>query len=159
MKILKVTPNLSVQELDFPEGTLEEQNEALCSMLGTECLALERTSPHRLYDIPGIASRPDSGKGQYVRMLIDDESATFPDKETNFIGSQLYGFDEHGIVIKGNILFVGEEWGHDGAVLCGLTDCTVKKLESSFREFAEIAFPGYDFSKMAVREEDEEQER
>ena len=127
MKLIKISTDLELSVHEFPEGTHEEQNQFLQELIGNNCCIYEHVRPVRLYREWNITARPDI-PGQCVSMLVDEEGRYKPNAE-NPVGSYLYGADEHGQPIMGNILFVGEERGRNGIDFCGIEDNTFEMLE------------------------------
>lgn len=90
-KIIRVTTDNNLEIYDFFEGTVQEQNEYLCKLIGNGCSCYELVHARRFC---------------YGVMLVDDEGA-LKENEYNPIGSYLYGTDIHGSPIMGNVLLVG----------------------------------------------------
>lgn len=129
MKLIKVSTDLEMTVHDFPTGNYGEQNHFLRELIGNGCDIYEHVMPRRLYEPPfGMENTPTKTPGQCVSMLIDEEGL-LKENEPNPIGCHLYGTDEHGQPIMGNVLFVGEEWGSDGIEFCGIEDSVFEYLE------------------------------
>ncbi len=128
MKIIKVSTDLEMSLHDFPEGTYEQQNEFIRSLIGNGCQIYERVMPRRLYSDLHIRNEVTNIPGQCVRMLVDEEGILKPNKK-NHLGSYLYETDKHGYQIMGNILFVGEKWTDEGIDFCGIDESVLKALE------------------------------
>lgn len=67
-------------------------------------------------------------------MLIDEEGL-LKDNEANLIGSYLYGVDQHGQWIVGNVLFVTDVYEGDGSVT-GIETETFEKLHEQLKNMA-----------------------
>ena len=59
MKIIKVDTDNKTEVLDFPEGTIMEELEALRTMVGPECRLVEHVRPMKLYTVFGAPSSPN----------------------------------------------------------------------------------------------------
>lgn len=70
-----------------------------------------------------------------VSMLIDEEGL-LKDNETNLIGSYLYGVDQHGQRIVGNVLFVTDVYEGDGISFTGIEPETFEKLHEQLKNMA-----------------------
>ena len=127
MKIIKVTTDNEVEVLDFPEGTIREELNGLTQMVGPECRLVEHVRPVKLYAVFGAPLNPTREEGSAVSMLVDEEGI-IRDLPLNVLGSWLYGTEEHGHPIVGDILFVGEYDTGDGYSFCGLSEETMDML-------------------------------
>ena len=107
MKLIKVSTDLELTLHDFPEGTYEEQNECLRSLIGNDCDIYEHVMPRRLYTDLRMKDQATNIAGQCVSMLVD-EGYLYKPNRINHVGNYLYETDKHGHPIKVNILFVGE---------------------------------------------------
>ena len=61
-------------------------------------------------------------------VMIVDEEGLMKENFINVAGSHLYGTEEHGEVIVGDIMIVREVFGPEGPELAGLLPETAKKL-------------------------------
>lgn len=129
MRLIKISTELELTIHEFPEGTHEDQNKFLYSLIGNGCDTLEHVMPTRLYRDLHMKNRPTNIPGQCVSMLIDEEGLLKEKAVPNLIGSYLYETDCHGCPIVGNILFVGEEWTGDGIDFCGIEESVFNLLE------------------------------
>ena len=137
MKIIKVDTDNKTEVIDFPEGTIREELEALTGMIGPECDLVEHVRPIKLYTVFGAPSSPNRNKSSAVSMLVDEEGI-LNGLPLNHFGSWLYGTEEHGHPIVGNILFVGEYDTGDGYSFCGLSDEMMDKLLPQIRGVADM---------------------
>lgn len=128
MKLIKISTDLEMTVHEFPTGSYEQQNKFLRELIGNNCDIYEHVMPRRLYTDLHMKGHPTKVPGQCVSMLIDEEGK-LKENVPNLIGSYLYETDKHGCPILGNVLFVGEEWGGDGIVFCGIEDSVFKQLE------------------------------
>lgn len=132
MKLIKVSTDLEVTTHEFPTGEHEEQNRRLRELIGNGCDTLEHVMPKRLYERFGMENTPTRTPGRCVSMLVDEEFL-LKENVPNLAGCYLYGTDEHGHPIMGNVLFVGEEWGEGGIDFCGIEESTLQTLEAQLR--------------------------
>lgn len=137
MKIIKVDTDNKTEVLDFPEGTIMEELEALRTMVGPECRLVEHVRPMKLYTVFGAPSNPNRTKSSAVSMLVDEEGI-LSGLPLNHLGSWLYGTEEHGHPIVGNVLFVGEYDTGDGYSFCGLSDEMLNKLLPQIKGVADM---------------------
>ena len=141
MKIIKVSTNLQMTLHDFPEGTYEQQNEYLRSLIGNGCRMYELVLPRRLYSELHMREAASNIPGQCVSMLMDEE-ALLKKNVKNDVGSYLYETDKHGHPIMGNILFVGnewrEEWTDEWIDFCGIEESVQKDLEEKLNNMIRI---------------------
>lgn len=121
MKLIKISTDLELSVHEFPSGSYKEQNQFLRELIGNGCDKYEHVMPVRLYTDLRMVRHPTKADGQCVSMLIDEEGR-LKENKPNLIGSYLYGTEQHGFPIMGNILFVGEELGEDGIDFCGIED-------------------------------------
>lgn len=133
MKFIKVSTDLELTLHDFPEGTYEQQNKFLRSLIGNGCSIYERVMPKRLYSELGMMSQVTEIPGRCVCMLVDEEGFLKPNK-MNHVGSYLYETDKHDYPIMGNILFVGEESTNEGTDFCGIEESVLKDLEEKLNK-------------------------
>lgn len=134
MQIIRISTDNMISVHDFPTGSLSEQNQALCKLIGPRCETLEHVLPKRLYTelmVPGTIMRK---KGGFVSMLIDEDGMAHK-LDCNIIGSYLYKTDKYGWPILGNILFVGEKLEDKGVNFCGISS---KQFEVLYRQLKEI---------------------
>lgn len=128
MKLIKISTDLDLTVHEFPSGGYAEENRFLRELIGNHCDIYEHVMPRRLYTQLHMKNSLTNVPGQCVSMLVDEEGA-LKDNEQNLIGSYLYGTDNHGDIIWGNILFIGEKWAGDGIDFCGIEDSVLKLLE------------------------------
>lgn len=121
MKIIKISTELEMSVHEFPEGTLGEQREALCNLIGNKCCTLEHVMPRRLYTELKMSNTPSGEPGKCVSMLVDEEGTLKPNN-INLVGCCLYETDKHYQPIVGNILLIGEVVGKDGIEFCGISN-------------------------------------
>ena len=133
MKLIKVTTDLKVTTHEFPTGTYKERNRRLRELIGNGCETYEHVMPKRLYERFGMENTPTRIPGQCVSMLVDEEFL-LKENVPNLAGCYLYGTDDHGHPIMGNILFVGEEWGEEGIDFCGIEESTFQTLEGQLKK-------------------------
>lgn len=126
-KIIKVSTDLEVTVHDYPQGNMREQNRALYELIGNGCDMIEHVMPVRLYNELGHSNHVKRSNSKCVSMLIDEEGL-LKDNETNLIGSYLYGVDQHGQRIVGNVLFVTDVYEGDGISFTGIEPETFEKL-------------------------------
>lgn len=121
MKIIRITTDNEISVHEFPEGNYREQNKALKSLIGPECEMLEHVMPKRLYNAFGASNTVKKEAGSCANMLVDEEGH-YHDLPVNMVGSWLYGTDEHGYPILGNILIAGEYLNGMGIDFSGLSE-------------------------------------
>lgn len=136
MKMIKVTTDLKLTEHEFPSGTIAEQNRFLRELIGSGCDIYERVMPKRLYQELGMENTPTRIPGQCVSMLVDEEGL-LKENIANPAGCYLYGTDEHGHPIMGNVLFVGEEWTSGGIGFCGIEESVFQELKAKLESVAD----------------------
>lgn len=129
MKIIKVSTDMEISVHEFPEGDHYNQNMALRSLIGNDCELYQMVYPHRLYTQLHHSYTPSRIPGESVFMLVDEEFLLKKNPVINIIGSYLYGMDEHGSPIAGNILFVGEVDKGGDVSFCGLNENTFSRLK------------------------------
>ena len=134
-KIIKVSTDLEVTVHDYPEGMLETQNRQLCELIGDGCDMVENVMPKRLYNELGHSNHVKRSNSKCVSMLIDEEGL-LKDNEANLIGSYLYGVDQHGQWIVGNVLFVTDVYEGDGISFTGIEPETFEKLHEQLKNMA-----------------------
>lgn len=134
-KIIKVSTDLEVTVHDFPQGNMREQNRALYELIGNGCDMIEHVMPVRLYNELGHSNHVKRSNSKCVSMLIDEEGL-LKDNEANLIGSYLYGVDQHGQWIVGNILFVTDVYEVDGISFTGIEPETFEKLHEQLKNMA-----------------------
>lgn len=127
-KIIKVSTDLEVTVHDFPQGNMREQNRALYELI-------EHVMPVRLYSELGHSNHVKRSNSKCVSMLIDEEGL-LKDNEANLIGSYLYGVDQHGQRIVGNVLFVTDVYEGDGISFTGIEPETFEKLHEQLKNMA-----------------------
>lgn len=115
--IIKVSIDSRVEIYDFPNGTGHDQNEYFERLIGNGCEMYELVYPKRLYENWGLNK---------AVMLVDESGALKISNQYNPIGGYLYGTDEHGIPIMGNILLVG--LNQERIDLCDLDNDTFRRL-------------------------------
>lgn len=128
MKIIKISTELELSMHEFPEGTYEQQNEALRELIGNSCNTYEHVMPRRLYTVLEMVDYTTEVSGECVSMLVDEDGLS-KEIKSNAIGNFLYETDVHGHPIMGNILLVGEELGDDGIGFCGIDESVFKLLK------------------------------
>lgn len=121
MNIIRITTDNEISVHEFPEGGYREQNRALKGLIGPRCKIYEHVMPRRLYTELGGSDKFGREPGSCVAMLADEEGY-YNDVECNLVGSYLYGSDEHGCPILGNILIVGKTYVNDGIDFCGISE-------------------------------------
>lgn len=134
MKIIKINTNLELTTHEFPEGSIQEQNDALRDLIGDGCGIYERVMPRRLYTDLHMEARTTGIPGQCVSMLVDGEGLSKDSVSPNPVGCYLYETDKHGCLIVGNILFVGEKWDDDGIDFCGIDRNVFDVLEAQLKD-------------------------
>lgn len=134
-KIIKVSTDLEVTVHDFPQGNMREQNRALYELIGNGCDMIEHVMPVRLYNELGHSDHVKRSNSKCVSMLIDEEGL-LKDNEANLIGSYLYGVDQHGQRIVGNVLFVTDVYEGDGISFTGIEPETFEKLHEQLKNMA-----------------------
>ncbi len=136
MKILKVSTDMEISAHEFPEGDYYDQNRALRALIGDDCELYQMVYPHRLYTQLHHSNKASRIPGESVFMLVDEEFLLKDNPVLNIVGSYLYGTDEHGSPIAGNVLFVGEV-DKDGEVsFCGLSESTFSRLKGQLEYIA-----------------------
>lgn len=121
--LIRINTDCTVEALDFPRGTIRQQNDALQQLIG--CDILERVRPERLYSVLKAPYEIDPERpGAAVSMLVDEEfMLRNPLPRANAIASWLYGYDVHGAPILGNALIVGECIDSEGEIdFCGIDE-------------------------------------
>lgn len=137
MKIIKINTNLELTTHEFPEGSIQEQNDALRDLIGDGCGIYERVMPRRLYTDLHMEAHTTMIPGQCVSMLVDGEGLFKDSISLNPVGCYLYGTDKHGCPIVGDILFVGEKWADDGINFCGIAGDVFEVLEAQLKDMAQ----------------------
>lgn len=138
-KIIKVSTDLKITVHDFPEGTLYDQSEQLCELIGNGCDMIENVMPRRLYRELGHTTHVTSKDSKCVSMLVDEEFLFRSNSKPNMIGCYLYETDKHGSPILGNVLFVGNEYKGGGTSFCGIENSTFDCLYRQLMDIAEKA--------------------
>lgn len=128
MNLIRITTDLDLTVHEFPDGTYDQQNEALRRLIGQHCDIYEHVMPKRLYTKLGVKRTPSNIPGRCVCMLVDEEGG-LKELEPNMAGSYLYETDKHGNPILGNILLVGEKWDREGLDFCGIDDAVFESLK------------------------------
>lgn len=136
--MIKITTDNQISVLDFPEGTISEQNEKLRGLIGPGCRCVEHVAPKRLYTVLGAIRKRIDVPGETVGMLVDEEGY-FQKLDVNLVGSYLYETDRHGNPILGNILIIGEMYEHCGISFCGINDEQFEILYPQLEELTEKA--------------------
>lgn len=121
MKIIRITADSEISVHEFPEGTFEEQNEVLRSLIGPKCELIEHVMPKRLYNVIGASNTVGIERGSCANILIDEDGHCHK-LPLNVVGSWMYETDKHGYPILGNILVAGETWAGTGIDFCGLSE-------------------------------------
>ncbi|WP_251205846.1 DUF3846 domain-containing protein [Acetatifactor aquisgranensis] len=134
MKIIRIGTDNEVSAHDFPEGTLQAQNQWLKALIGPRCEIYEHVLPKRLYTEFGVPNGIMRERGSFVSMLVDEDGISHG-LEPNLVGSYLYGTDEHGQPIVGNILLIGEKIADGGIEFCGISD---RRFELLYPQMEEI---------------------
>lgn len=83
----------------------------------------------------GHSNHVKRSNSKCVSMLIDEEGL-LKDNEVNLIGSYLYGVDQHGQRIVGNVLFVTDVYEGDGISFTGIEPETFEKLHEQLKNMA-----------------------
>ena len=142
MKIIRISTDNEISVHDFPKGTLQVQNEWLRGLIGPRCELYEHVLPKRLYTEFGVPNGIMREKGGFVGMLVDGDGIIHG-LEPNLVGSYLYGTDEHGHPIVGNILLIGERLAGGGVEFCGISDSRFGLLYPRIAEMTEKARETY----------------
>ena len=104
-------------------------------LIGNGCDTIEHVMPVRLYNELGHSNHVKRSNSKCVSMLIDEEGL-LKDNEANLIGSYLYGVDQHGQWIVGNVLFVTDVYEGDGISFTGIETETFEKLHEQLKNMA-----------------------
>ena len=142
MRIIKISTDNEVSVHDFPKGTIQAQNERLRELIGPRGETYEHVLPKRLYTEFGVPNGIMREKGGFVSMLVDGDGISHG-LEPNLVGSYLYGTDEHGHPIVGNILLIGEKLEDEGVEFCGISDRRLGLLYPQMEEMAKKARETY----------------
>lgn len=135
-KIIKVSTDLKITVHDFPQGSIGEQNRALYELIGNGCDMIEHVMPVRLYNELGHSNHVKRNDSKCVSMLIDEEGL-LKENKVNLIASYLYGADQHGQHIVGNVLFVTDAYEGDGISFTGIEPETFEKLHEQLKNMAQ----------------------
>lgn len=136
-KIIKVTADREVTVHDFPEGTIGQQRQKLCELIGNGCTTIEHVKPRRLYTYLGHTNKVEAKNSKCVGMLCDEEFL-LKGGQVNAIASYLYETDKHGAPILGNVLFVGEVYEGDGISFAGIEQETFEKLHGQLKDLVKF---------------------
>jgi len=88
IKTVRITSENGISIVDLPGWSLEDQEK----VIGADCTEIVRTQ--RMYDL---------FKDSVV--MIVDESGKVKERPDNLVASLLYGADQHGCTIAGDIIF------------------------------------------------------
>ena len=138
MKIIRISTDNEISVHDFPEGILQIQNAQLRKLIGSRCEIYEHVLPRRLYTDLGVPNGIVRENGGFVSMLIDEDGISHG-LEPNLVGSYLYGTDEHGHPIVGNILLIGERIACGSIEFCGISDRRIGLLYPQMEEITKKA--------------------
>ena len=118
-KIIKVSTNGLVDVLDAPESF---DCRWLAKQIGCEWIEVVRPS-----------ERLEEG---YV--MIVDEEGLLKENCLNVAGSWLYGTDDHGEPIVGDLLIMKEEYGEDGPDLAGMSEESAIRFKEELGDFRNL---------------------
>lgn len=110
-------------------------------LVGNGCDIIEQVRPIRLYkNFGGPVEQADSYRHKGMATMLIDECGRLKDNEVNVIASWLYGTDQHGCVIVGNVVFCGEYFNEEAAGLdfCGLEPDVEEGILKMLRELVEL---------------------
>ena len=125
-KMILVTTKNEVSVLDYP---VEKPDDYMAELRGfykaisCDCIEIVR---------PRYTQRfLDDCKGL---VMVVDEEGLVNRKQTNIVGSLLYGTPEHGAPIAGDILITEEEMTFDGPALAGLEEVRAESIANKIKE-------------------------
>ena len=101
--VIEVTTNNSVNLNEFNSRTIP--NETLCNLIGNGCEYPEIVHPRELYLKWNFKRNFETSYDQVFVMIVDENVAGHC-AEVNYVGSLLYGYQNHKDVILGNVLFM-----------------------------------------------------
>lgn len=126
-KLIKISTNLEISIMDFPDVDWLQQHKAFCSIIGNDCGLYQIIAPKNLYEYFPVTNQATADQHAVV-MLVDEEGLLKPNPQFNAFASWLYNTSEHGHPIAGNALLVAEEYVDDDYELAGLEEAEAEKL-------------------------------
>ena len=118
MDVIRLTADCKVSQHQYPEGGYDVTHKFLTELIGPSCRNVEEVNPVGLYE-EGLGFDMDIDKGTAVIMLVDEEGL-LKELDVNPVASYLYGAQNHGQLIVGNVLFIGLKMTEDGPDFSGI---------------------------------------
>lgn len=122
MNGLKIYTDGRMEVHDIKESEFEYKFEALQKAIDCDCI-----------DIVHASNLPSP-----YCMVVDDESLLKEKPIINLVASYLYGADEHGQPICGDVIIMKDEFTDEGIETAGLDDMEVERLKS-YLESADVS--------------------
>lgn len=132
MKAVMIKANGLLQVTDFPEEG--DKLHWYYDQIGCRCIdivrpyGLERVA--RMYDLKAYYDK--------FSMVVDDEGLLVEEPQVNVIASLLYGADDHGQVLCGDVIVVKDEETEEGIDSVGLNDAEVNMLAVAINSLVEM---------------------
>lgn len=122
MKGLLIRPNVLTETVEFPE---KEKLGWYYETIGCDCIDI--VAP---YGVDGIAKmyNLESIVGKFC-LVVDDEGLLKEKPEVNPIASLMYGCDDHGQVLCGNVIVGANKNTDDGIETVGMSDSDLMLLQ------------------------------
>lgn len=132
MKAVVFKANGLAMVVDFPEG--EDKLHWYYDTIGCRCIdivkpyGLEQVA--KMYDLKAYLDK--------FSMVVDDEGLLVDEPQVNVVASLLYGADDHGQVLCGDVLIVKDEETEEGIDSVGLNDAEVNMLFAAVNSLIEM---------------------
>ena len=131
MKAVLIRVNGFVTVEDFP---YEEKLQWYYKKIGCDCIDIVKPyGIETVVDMYGLKAYMDK-----FCLIVDDEGMLKDNPKVNPIASLLYGADDHGQVLFGDVLVAKDEETEDGIETVGLDDSEVMLLKAAMNTLIEM---------------------